>query len=218
MKEIVNKHAPIVTKQIKVVKSAPWFNVEYASLRKQRRKAEKKFRKSGRQTDKDEYINLRKQAIAVALENKKSFISKKLENGSSSKTLYAVVRELTDDKAEVILPSSKSDKELADHFLAYFKEKIVKIRATFTEPTVNNDYVNVLQDNELMNEFEPTTNDEVREIVSTYGIKCSPEDPVPVVLLQTHIDIFVPIWTEFGQMVKEKLKNRQLLSLFCRNN
>ena len=45
--EVVNKHAPIITKTIKVVPTAPWFDADYANLRKRRRKAEKKYRKSG---------------------------------------------------------------------------------------------------------------------------------------------------------------------------
>ena len=77
MKEIVDKHAPIVTKQIKVVKKAPWFDAEYALLRRQRRKAERKFKRTGLQNDKNVYIDLRKQTTALALEKKKSFITKK---------------------------------------------------------------------------------------------------------------------------------------------
>ena len=58
------------------------------------------------------------------------------------------------------------------------------------------EYVDLLPNNEIMTEFEPATDNEVREIVSFYGIKCSPEDPVPAPLLTTNIDVFVPIWTE----------------------
>ena len=44
--------------------------------------------------------------------------------------------------------------------------------------------------------FEPTTCDEVREIVTSHGIKCSPEDPLPSTFLKLNIDFFIPIWTQ----------------------
>ena len=47
-----------------------------------------------------------------------------------------------------------------------------------------------------LSEFEKTTEDEILQIVTTYGIKCSPEDPVPVNLMKSHLQTVVPIWSE----------------------
>ena len=77
--EVINKHAPIKNKQIKVVPEAPWFDAEYADLRKLRRRAEKKYKKTGLEADKNLYVTLRKQAINTSFENKKMFITNKLE-------------------------------------------------------------------------------------------------------------------------------------------
>ena len=44
--------------------------------------------------------------------------------------------------------------------------------------------------------FEPATEEEIRSIITTYGINCSPEDPIPVSLLKNNIDTFIPIWLE----------------------
>ena len=43
-----------------------------------------------------------------------------------------VVNKLIDNEKDMILPKESSDKELANKFLVYFKEKIEKIRASFT--------------------------------------------------------------------------------------
>ena len=83
---VVDKHAPLMTKMITVVPDAPWFDVEYANLRKLRRKAEKKYRKSHLEADKKAYKCLRKQAVNMAFDKKKKLVSDKLEQGSS-KTL-----------------------------------------------------------------------------------------------------------------------------------
>ena len=68
--EIINKHALLKTKQIKVVPEAHWFDAEYVTLRKLRRKAEEKFKKTGLEVDKKLYITLRKQTTNVGLEKK----------------------------------------------------------------------------------------------------------------------------------------------------
>ena len=48
-----------------------------------------------------------------------------------------------------------------------------------------------------LREFEPATEEEIREIVVEYGMKCSPEDPIPASLLKkTDLDVFIPIWTK----------------------
>ena len=54
LSEIVDRHAPIKTKQVKIVPNAPWFDLQYKSLRQRRRKAEKKFKITGLAIHKDE--------------------------------------------------------------------------------------------------------------------------------------------------------------------
>ena len=180
--DLLDKHAPIKTKEIKVVTTAPWFDEEYISLRKRRRKAEKKFRKSQSQNDKNEFINLRKQTTGVAKNKKQSYVTKKLSEGSS-KTLYSVVNNLIDNNKEVVLPSANSDKELADSFLQFFKQKIEKIRAKFPVGRTNNESVHSNSNIQVLSTFEPTTADELIKIVTTFSVKCYPEDPVPSPIL-----------------------------------
>ena len=44
--------------------------------------------------------------------------------------------------------------------------------------------------------FEPATLKEIIRIVKSYGVKCSPEDPVPVSLLSSCIETFAPYWLD----------------------
>ena len=85
MLDTVNKHAPKKTKEVRIVAQAPWFDAEYAALRKQRRKAERRFRNTGLLVHKEEYIALRKQTTSLSLMKKKTFITDKLKADSSSK-------------------------------------------------------------------------------------------------------------------------------------
>ena len=41
MAEVLEKHAPLKSKTVKLVPDVPWFDIEYKNLRRLRRKAEK---------------------------------------------------------------------------------------------------------------------------------------------------------------------------------
>ena len=78
MTYVMNKHAPVITMTIRLVPHAPWFDAEYASLRRQCRRAEKKFRKTGSEADEADYKHLRTQTSTLAQTKKKSYVSDKL--------------------------------------------------------------------------------------------------------------------------------------------
>ena len=105
-----------------------------------------------------------------------------------------------DNKKDAILPTSKSDKELANSFFDLVQRKNILPQKVATENP--NAKIN-------LSVFEPATAD---------GIKCSPEDPVPVELLSSNMDTFIPIGLEIinlsleiGSM--ESLKGAVILPL-----
>ena len=56
LSELVDAVAPTKTRKVKLVPEAPWFDAEYAEQRKIRRKAEKKYRKTGLEANKKVYL------------------------------------------------------------------------------------------------------------------------------------------------------------------
>ena len=191
----VSEHAPLKTQTLKLVRDAPWFDTEYENLRKLRRKAEKQYRKSGLEVHKEDYRNLRKQCTDKAHKKKCRYYADRLES-TNGKVLYSVVNQLLDNKQDKVLPDSKDDAQLANDFMSYFIDKIRKIRLKFdnggqplsaTCPTVPN---------VKLSSFEPTNCGEILQIVKSFGIKCSPDDPMPSDILKKITNTFVPIWTE----------------------
>ena len=115
-------------------------------------------------------------------------------NTSDGKVLYSQINKLVDKKQESILPDSKSDGELANSFLDFFTEKIKKIRATFPEKKT---YFVISPSNSQISKlsvFESVTQDELRKIVSSFGVKCSPEDPIPAKLLTKYVNKRPSMW------------------------
>ena len=202
LKETGDKYAPPRTKEIKIKPNAPWFDGEYKSLRRERRKAEKRFRKSKSDSDKEELIRLRKETTNMAKNKKRSLISRKIDQGSS-KSLYQVVNNLTDNKKSSVLPEAKTDEELANSFLQYFNQKIEKIRAKFPPQVKKEERGRANPGIKLLSTFRPTTEDELRMIITEHGLKCSPEDPLPPEMPSTHVDTLPPFWVEIVNLSLE---------------
>ena len=188
---LLDKYAPIIKKKVAVVDSAPWFDSEYRNLRKKRRKAESNWKSTKSQEDKIIYKALCSETTALALTKKKEYFSKVItKSNGNARTLYSMVDKELDRKQSKILPDTEDIAELTTKFNKFFVNKIDKIRKNMdhNKPlSESNDSINELS------EFEPTTIDEVRKIINETGIKCSPADPLPQLLVKQNLDILLPI-------------------------
>ena len=193
---LVDNEAPKVTRKVKIVENAPWFDAEYKELRKERRRAEKKFKRTGIEADHEDFKELRKRTTWCAKEKRKQhYISQIKKADNKPKMLFNVVKTLMNAQRVTMLPTATSDKQLANDFQLYFKEKIAKIRESFPPPETHIENP-ASQNQPMFSIFEPATEDEIRGIVKSYGVSCSPEDPIPGVILQDHIDTLIPYWLE----------------------
>ena len=202
LREKADEFAPIKTKEIKIKPNAPWFDSEYKTLRRKRRKAEKKYKKTKTLQDKNEYIKLRKETTEMAKSKKISSIAQKIEKGTS-RSLYQVVNNLTDSRKASVLPSAKSDEELANSFLDFFNQKIEQIRSKFPPQEAPRKNNRIPTGVNLLSRFAPITKEELRKIIVDHGLKCSPEDPLPPEVLSTHIDTLLPFWVEIVNLSLE---------------
>ena len=89
----------------------------------------------------------------------------------------------------MVLPAHDSKLELATRFNKYFKDKISDIRKAFPPFKADAGYKSNYTGT-LLEVFEPATEDEVRSMILTHGIKCSPEDPIPAALLKDFTDSY----------------------------
>ena len=195
LSELFKEHNPSRSKQIKIVPNAPWFDSEYKELRKQRRKAEKRYRKTKSTEDKNTFTGLRKQTTSLAFNKQKDYYVKKIGGCKGQKELFSCVNRLLDTKKEPVLPEHTSEQELANEFAKYFKEKISKIRQSFPKKG-NSTTSGASFCGTPLYEFEPTTDEEITSIILKYGIKCAPHDPIPANVLKTTYQVFIPIWKE----------------------
>ena len=120
--QIIDTHAPLISKDIRIKPNSPWFDAEYSALRRLRRKAEKRFRKTHLEVDRNDFVRLRKLTTVSANEKKRAFYKTRLEN-CSSKVLFSNINTLLDEEMEMVHPTGVSDLEIADKFMAFFMIK-----------------------------------------------------------------------------------------------
>ena len=195
---VVQRHAPIKKKTVKIVENAPWFDEEYRRIRTDRRRAERKFFQSKLECDKSDFVNLRKKCTLLALKKKKEYFTQRINDAASNKPkeLFNVVRNLMGTAKKQIFPSTLNDTDLANQFSDYFTTKIQKIRSSFCSLDAHSiDVTYKLETFDQLNNFEPTDANEINSIIKSYKVKCSPSDPIGSFLLG-NIQIFIPIWVE----------------------
>ena len=189
LQKLVDYHAPKFIKSISVVDKAPWFNKEYRELRKLRRQAERKKHIS------EEafllYKDLCKKASDLANTKKKEFFSNKIQQSKgNSRTLYKVVNKVLDKQQTNVLPETDDIECLAKNFNQFYVDKIEKIRDKMVPTNTaeqRSDYMST-----PLFEFRPTNIDEIKDIIAECGIKCSPADMLPEMLLKENIGSLLP--------------------------
>ena len=188
LQTLLNNHAPLKTKSISVVDHAPWFDKEYRELRKLRRNAE---RKKNRSSDNLIYYkDLCAKATKMAHSKKKAFITNTINKSKcKSRTLYKMVNNILDRKQTAPLPDNQDLLSLAKNFNEFFIDKIDKLRSnmeTSITPNITQSNVTPLFD------FYPTCIDEIREIINKSGVKCSPADMLPTMLMKKNLESLLP--------------------------
>ena len=150
---VLDNHAPLITKVVKIVPRAPWFDNEYVELRRKRRKAEKLFRQTKLMVHKLNFVDLRKQTTLLAKRKKIShFRSKINESDGNTKTLFKNFNKLIGKTNEAIYPTGDSDVDVANQFASFFTNKVTSIRANLqSQPNVSMSNVSVssIQENSL---------------------------------------------------------------------
>ena len=200
--EVMDKHAPRITKTISDVPHAPWFDTEYKNQRALCRKAERTWRKTKNYHDEIYYLDMvLDTSIMRNLKKKQYYHSKIDKNANNVKALYNVVNAELDRKRESPLPDTDNIEKLATDFNNFFMDKIKGIMKNFNnniseEVTSFSSLPNLYaprNDSCYLNNFDPCTIEELKEIIQNSEIKCAPTDFLPSEIVKQNIDLFYPV-------------------------
>ena len=83
---------------------------------------------------------------------------------------------------------------MANKFRSFFSEKIEKIRASIPQPAHDETRSSIPPNVIPLSQFEPTTADEIRQIIKSFPIKCSPDDPLPASVVNANVELYHTGW------------------------
>ena len=195
IRNVINKHAPLVTKEIILRPSSPWYTDELRAAKRERRKAERRWRRTKLTVHREMFLEVCQCSNELLLDVKKQYYRSKVEDyGNDPKRLFALTKHLMGDTNECQLPKSDSNTVLANQFCDFFHGKIDAIRDYLSNnrdpsATFSSD---VRFSGKTLDVLVPVTEDEIRKIVITAASKSCELDPLPTCSFKECLDVLLP--------------------------
>jgi len=129
LRAILDKHAPLQHKMLTFRPKIPWFNDALKEMKKNRRKLEKKMRKSKLPCDIAAYKRSCEEYCSSLKQAKSDYFSALIQDcAGDSRKLFKVVNLLCKERSSDLLPPHTCSRQLADDFGDYFCRKITLIK------------------------------------------------------------------------------------------
>ena len=141
-RSLVDRHCPERTKTLIVRDDFPWYNSSIAALRRQRRHAERTWRRLQTDESRLQYVIARRAVVSRVLTCKVDYYRSQVAScRGDQKKLFAVLNNLLGRKAAAVMPSSPAGFELASAFVNFFDTKISRITAELDKLTINGGFL-----------------------------------------------------------------------------
>ena len=157
--QLLDRHAPFVTRTVTDRASAPWMTLEIKQAKVQRRLAERKWRESSLAVHREIYVKQRNLVSNMIRKAKKDYLCHKIVNCGSSRELFRLSSQMMGKLGDTM--------SLPDTLNEFFVHKIEEIRSSFDPdrpiPTNPVEFSGI-----AFAEFQLVTED----LVKTYSRKC----------------------------------------------
>ena len=193
--EILDKHAPEKTGKVVHRKPTPWTNADIKKFKKEKRKAEKRWKRTRLVIDLNMYKEKRNAYNKLLKELKSKDLSKRItENKGNTKAMFKIINSMLNRKQSSPLPPHNDDITLANDFNAFFGNKIHTLRANFDHlPDLDFNMVNKCA---TLSSFRCLSEVHIRELIREMPTKHCILDPLPTWLIKECIDEFLPLMTD----------------------
>lgn len=183
---------------------APWYSDDVRAAKREKRKAEKAWRKSKLVVHRDIYNQKRVYANHLVDKAKHDYYHGKVVDAhGNQKELFKIVMTLMNKQKETIYPTCQSLDELSSIFNTFFLDKVNKIMSGLESVRQESMVIPVTELSErsfsgqnTLDTFTPATQQEVRKIISRSPAKSCCLDPLPSLLLKQVLDQLLPVLTQ----------------------
>ena len=199
---LLDKHAPLVRRKITDGKCDPWYSDikdQVIEAKKQRRRAEKKWVKTGLTVFHQMYTSAKKLVTDIISKAKTSYFTAKIENSSNSKELYNVCGIMSGKEKSSPLPTTHSLEQLPQVFCDFFVKKISDVRSELDRltnhgrPFLGKSHAS--HTSTSFSAFHQVSQEEIKKIILQSKPTTCPLDPIPTPLLVEFLDQLLPTIT-----------------------
>ncbi|WP_419615719.1 reverse transcriptase family protein [Thiolapillus sp.] len=197
LRSVLDKHAPLCRRTSRTRKPTPWFSSiaeQFCELKRERRKAERRWLKSKLTVHKQIYDSIKQKVTDLVDKAKRTYFSAKIQSSTTCKQLFQNFNSMLGKNFSSPLPSAFDSDDLPTVFSEYFTEKIRTIRNNFPPPNPTVSSVASFTGDPLQT-FDPVTDDFVLKIIKSTPAKSCELDPIPTTLLYDNLDILLPTIT-----------------------
>ena len=194
LRQLLDRHAPLVTCTVTDRTSAPWMTLEIKQAKVQRRLAKRKWRESGLAVHREIYVKQCSLVSNMIRKSKEDYPCDKIVNCGSSQELFRLSSQMMGKSGDTMLPSNISPESLPDKFNEFFVHKIDEIRRSIDpdRPIPTNP---VEFSGTAFAEFQLVTEDFIKTVVQKMPQKSCDLDPIPTSVLYDCLDEIIPIVT-----------------------
>ena len=196
MTAIQDSIAPLQTKTISSRPESFWFTADVRSAKQDRRKAERKWRKTRLEIHREVYMEKKLQVTNLIKEAKTRYYKNKIEeNKGDSKRLFQVINSLTGKQKPAALPSHDDESVLANKFGEFLLQKIELIQKNIPQVTLDSTITEIHEVSETLTYFNPITRNDVRDLITQSNNNSCSLDPKPPTMMKMALDDLIP-WIE----------------------
>ena len=181
-----DQFCPLVTKDIIIKDNAPWYDHRMVSLRRQRRTAEREWRRLRTDSSQTVYVAARRAVVKQIFVCKVEYYHQLALTAGDHRHTFQLLNDLLRKVQCPTMPSS-SEVELAARFSAFFKAKIDRIRSEIDVSVAGHEfYVNNSFDLDIASTFSyfrPINGTDVLRYMRETKKTCCSLDPINVLKL-----------------------------------
>ncbi len=221
----LDNHAPVRTKTVTVRPECKWFNNSLGAIKRDLRKLEQVKNNSGLAVHELMFQaaakDYRKAKTRRKIEYFNSLISESSDNQGS---VFRIADTLLHKSSEPTLPAHDDPVTLAQDFLAFFDDKVAKIKSSLPVSDPNQNLFPEPPAPTTFSTFKLLSQAEVLELVKGSPIKACPLDPVPASLFKACLPALLPTLTSIVNLslqsgvIPASLKAAQLSPIIKKAN
>ena len=193
LRDIVDQHAPLRTKEMPSRPMLPWYNKNIQAAKRHRRYCERLWIRTSLCVH-FEMFKVSKILVKNTLASAKSeYYNRKIKaSKGNQRTVFSVVNKVL-HKSQTVLPNNiNSDKDMAHCFNNFFCQKILNIHSGFQSSTLSQGKPLVEESCiSMMDTFEPFTETDIRQLLKKSSNAFCAVDPMPTWLVKDCLDVLI---------------------------